>query len=62
MVMARDFWFQALETQGVTLLRFVHCRPPQYPQFSARRGDILETAFRQERRFPSKCAHMSKPN
>jgi hypothetical protein len=44
LVMARDFWFQALESQAVTSLRFVHCRPPESARFSARRGDILETA------------------
>ncbi len=43
MVMARDFWFQALEAQAVTALGFVHCRPPQCARFSPRRGDILET-------------------
>ena len=44
-VMARDFWFEALESQAVTSLRFVHCRPPQYSRFDAGRGDILETAM-----------------
>ena len=41
--MARDFWFQALESQAVTSLRFVHCRPPDSSRFDHRRGDILET-------------------
>ena len=44
-VMARDFWFQALESQAVTSLRFVHCRPPESSRFSPRCGDILETAL-----------------
>jgi hypothetical protein len=43
MVMARDFWFQALESQAVTSLRVVHCRPPESSRFCPRRGDILET-------------------
>ena len=43
MVMARDFWFQALESQAVTSLRFVHCRPPESSRFCPRRGDILES-------------------
>ena len=45
MVMACDFWFQALESQAVTSLRFVHCRPRQYSRFDAGRGDILETVL-----------------
>ncbi len=44
-VMACVFWFQALESQAVMSLRFVHCRPPESPRFSARRGDILETVL-----------------
>jgi hypothetical protein len=43
MVMVRDFWFQALQTQAVTSLLFVHCRPPEYSRFCPSRGDILET-------------------
>src|SRR5262245_66580027 len=42
-VMARDFWCQALQSQAVTSLRFVHCRPPDSCRFSPNRGDILET-------------------
>ena len=42
-LMARDFWFQALESQAVTSLRFVPCRPPESSRFAPRRGDILET-------------------
>jgi hypothetical protein len=42
-VMAREFWLQALEAQAVTALRLVHCRLPAFPRFSARRGDVLET-------------------
>ena len=45
MVMARDFWFQALESQAVTSLCFVHCRPPNSSRFYPSRGDILETGF-----------------
>jgi hypothetical protein len=45
MVMARDFWFQAPESQAVTSLRFVHCRPPESPCFYPNRGDILETVY-----------------
>ncbi len=52
-VMARDFWLQALETQAVTSLRFVHCRPHQYSRFDAGRGDILETALAASRRVDS---------
>ena len=41
-VMARGFWFQALETQVVTLFPFVHCRPPASARVDGRCGDILE--------------------
>jgi hypothetical protein len=44
-VMARDFWFQVLHTQAVTLFRVVHCRPPESSPFYLRCGDILETAW-----------------
>jgi hypothetical protein len=43
-VTARDFWFQALQSQAVRLLGFVHCRPLEYARLSAHPGDILETA------------------
>ena len=39
--MARDFWFQAPETQAITSLRFVHGRPPAFSRFSLGRGDII---------------------
>jgi len=48
--MARDFWFQALESQAVTLLCFVHCRPPESSRFHPRLGDSLETGT--EKRGP----------
>ena len=41
--MAPDFWFQVLELQALTLLRFIHCRPLSFSRFSPGRGDILET-------------------
>ena len=43
-VMARDFWFQALESQALTLLRFIHCRPPSSPRFSP----VVETFWRRQ--------------
>jgi hypothetical protein len=45
MVMARDFWLQALEAQAVTSLRFVHCRLLESSTLCPRRGDILETVI-----------------
>jgi hypothetical protein len=40
-----------LRTQAITSLHFVRCRPLEYARFSARPGDILETAT--GRRTPS---------
>ena len=43
-VMARDFWFQALQSQAVTPLRLVHCRPPGstgfFPRSWRHPGDV----------------------
>ncbi len=67
-VMACVFWFQALESQAVMSLRFVHCRPPESPRFSARRGDILETVLasclgpHQEVRWTIDLPPAPKPN
>jgi hypothetical protein len=36
-VMARHFWFQALQRQAITSLRFVHYRPPSYSRWNPRR-------------------------
>jgi len=48
--MARNFWFQALQSQAVTSLRFVHCRPPWFSRFSRSRGDIRTARRRTHRR------------
>lgn len=61
MVMARDFWFQALESQAVTSLRFVHCRPPESSRFASRFGDILETAERFLNSLHSAAKQRSRP-
>src|SRR5262245_14310158 len=46
MVLARDFWFYALESQAVAPLRFVHCRPRESSRIHLGSGDILETVSR----------------
>jgi hypothetical protein len=56
MVMVRDFWFQALESQTVKLLWFVHCRRPESARFSACRGDILETVIEP---YPRLCRDLA---
>ena len=58
-VMARDFWFQALQTQAVTSLRFVHCRPPESARLSPRRGDNLETGC--PCKAPTHCVEGTRP-
>ena len=49
LVMARDFWFQTLESQALTSLPFVHRRPPESSRFCSSRGDIRETMIKLSR-------------
>jgi hypothetical protein len=59
--MARDFWFQAIESQAVTLLCFVHCRPPESSRFHPRRGDSLETVNRKRSAHQWENPHLTRP-
>ena len=42
-LMALDFWVYQPDTQAVTALRYVHCRPLDSSHFTSRFGDSWET-------------------